>query len=86
VRTASGLGVICTEMAALGEVKSPCEICEGKRFKDEVLGYKLSGKSITDVLEMNVKQALEYFEIAKGTSKLQAMSDVGLHYLTLGHP
>lgn len=81
-----GLGVIYTEIAALGEVKSPCEICEGKRFKDKVLAYKLNGKSINDVLEMTVKQALEYFEIEKITSKLQAMSDVGLDYLTLGQP
>jgi excinuclease UvrABC ATPase subunit len=81
-----GLGVIYTEIPAMGEVKSPCEICEGKRFKDEVLAYKLNGKSINDVLEMTVKQALEYFKIDKITSKLQAMSDVGLDYLTLGQP
>ena len=81
-----GLGVIYTELAALGEVKSPCEICEGKRFKDEVLAYKLNGKSINDVLSMTVKQALEYFEIDKITSRLQAMSDVGLDYLSLGQP
>jgi excinuclease UvrABC ATPase subunit len=81
-----GLGVIYTEIPAMGEVKSPCEICEGKRFKDEVLEYKLNGKSINDVLEMTVRQALEYFEIDKITSKLQAMSDVGLDYLTLGQP
>jgi len=81
-----GLGVIYTELAALGEVKSPCEICEGKRFKDEVLAYKLNGKSITDVLAMTVQQALEFFTIKKITSKLQAMSDVGLDYLTLGQP
>ncbi|HEV2380804.1 MAG TPA: excinuclease ABC subunit UvrA [Terriglobia bacterium] len=81
-----GLGVIYTEIPAMGEVKSPCEICEGKRFKDEVLEYKLNGKSINDVLEMTVRQALEYFKIDKVTSKLQAMSDVGLDYLTLGQP
>jgi excinuclease UvrABC ATPase subunit len=81
-----GLGVIYTEIPAMGEVKSPCEICEGKRFKDEVLEYKLNGKSINDVLEMTVSQALEYFKIDKITSKLQAMSDVGLDYLTLGQP
>jgi excinuclease UvrABC ATPase subunit len=51
-----GLGVIYTEIPAMGEVKSPCEICEGKRFKDEVLEYKLNGKSINDVLEMTVRQ------------------------------
>jgi excinuclease ABC A subunit len=81
-----GMGVIYTEIPAMGEVKSPCEICDGKRFKDEVLAYKLNGKSINDVLEMTVKQALEYFKIGKITSKLQAMSDVGLDYLTLGQP
>ncbi len=81
-----GLGVIYTEIPAMGEVKSPCEICEGKRFKDEVLDYKLNGKSINDVLEMTVSQALEYFTIDKVKSKLQAMSDVGLDYLTLGQP
>jgi excinuclease ABC A subunit len=81
-----GAGVIYTDLAALGEVKSPCEICEGKRFKDEVLAYKLNGKSITDVLAMTVQQALEYFEINKVVTKLQAMSDVGLAYLTLGQP
>jgi excinuclease UvrABC ATPase subunit len=81
-----GLGVIYTDLAALGEVKSPCEICEGKRFKDEVLGYKLNGKSITDVLAMTVQQALDFFEIKKVVSKLQAMSDVGLDYLALGQP
>src|SRR5207253_1695194 len=47
-----GLGVIYTDLAALGEVKTPCEICEGKRFKDEVLAYKLKDKSISDVLAM----------------------------------
>jgi excinuclease UvrABC ATPase subunit len=81
-----GLGVIYTEIPAMGEVKSPCEICEGKRFKDEVLEYKLNGNSINDVLQMTVSQALEYFKIDKVTSKLQAMSDVGLDYLTLGQP
>jgi excinuclease UvrABC ATPase subunit len=81
--------MIYTEIPALGEVKSPCEICEGKRFKDEVLAYKLNGKSINDVLGMTVKQALEYFKINKINKidgKLQAMSDVGLDYLTLGQP
>jgi excinuclease UvrABC ATPase subunit len=81
-----GLGVIYTDLAALGEVKSPCEICEGKRFKDEVLEYKLNGKSITDVLAMTVQQALDFFDIKKIVSKLQAMSDVGLDYLALGQP
>ena len=81
-----GLGVIYTELAALGEVKTPCEVCGGKRFKDEVLGYKLNGKSISDVLAMTVGQALDFFEVKEVVRKLQAMSDVGLDYLTLGQP
>ncbi len=81
-----GLGVIYTDLAALGEVKSPCEICGGKRFKEEVLDYKLNGKSITDVLAMTVQEALDFFDIKEVVRKLQAMSDVGLDYLTLGQP
>jgi len=85
-----GLGVIYTELAYLDEVKSPCEICGGKRFKDEVLAYRFHGKSISDVLNMPVREALEFFE-AKHVGnevmrKLQALSDVGLDYLTLGQP
>ena len=81
-----GLGVIYTDLAFLSEAKTPCEVCEGRRFKDEVLEYKLNGKNISEVLSMNVQQALEYFEIPEVTRKLQAMSDVGLDYLSLGQP
>jgi excinuclease UvrABC ATPase subunit len=81
-----GLGVIYTDLAFLNGVKTPCEICDGKRFKDEVLAYKLDGKSITDVLEMTVQQALDHFDIKEIVRKLQAMSDVGLDYLALGQP
>jgi excinuclease UvrABC ATPase subunit len=81
-----GLGVVYTDLSFFESVKSPCEVCGGKRFKDEVLAYKLNGKSISDVLTMNVGQALEYFEIKEVLRKLQAMSDVGLDYLSLGQP
>jgi excinuclease UvrABC ATPase subunit len=81
-----GLGVIYTDLAFLDGVKTPCEICEGRRFKDEVLAYKLNGKSITDVLAMTVQAALEFFELKEIVRKLQAMRDVGLDYLTLGQP
>jgi excinuclease UvrABC ATPase subunit len=81
-----GLGVIYTDLAFLDEVKTPCEVCGGKRFKDEVLAYKLNGKSISDVLGMSVRQALEYFKIKEVVRKLQTLSDVGLDYLTLGQP
>lgn len=81
-----GLGVIYTELAYLDEVKTPCEVCDGKRFKDEVLAYKLHGKSIVDVLGMSVREALDFFQVKEIVRRLQAMSDVGLDYLTLGQP
>ncbi|HMJ71429.1 MAG TPA: excinuclease ABC subunit UvrA [Cyclobacteriaceae bacterium] len=81
-----GLGVTYTNLAFLDEVKLPCEVCGGKRFKDEVLAYKYKGKSISDVLEMTVQQALEHFDIKEIKTRLQAMNDVGLTYLTLGQP
>ncbi|MCC6501063.1 MAG: excinuclease ABC subunit UvrA [Anaerolineales bacterium] len=81
-----GLGVIYTDLAFLSEAKTPCEVCEGRRFKDEVLKYKLNGKNISEVLAMKVEEALEYFEIPDVKKKLQAMSDVGLDYLSLGQP
>ena len=84
--TCQGLGVIYTDVAFLDEVKTPCETCGGKRFKDEVLAYKLNGKSISDVLGMSVRQALDFFSIKEIVRKLQALSDVGLDYLTLGQP
>ncbi len=82
----NGLGVVYTDLSFFETVKSPCEVCGGKRFKDEVLDYKLDGKSIVDVLEMTVRQALEFFDILEITRTLQTMSDVGLDYLTLGQP
>lgn len=81
-----GLGVVYTDLGFLDGVKSPCEICGGKRFKDEVLAYRLNDKSISDVLEMNIAQALEFFEVKEIVKKLQSLADVGLNYLSLGQP
>ncbi|MFE1625119.1 ATP-binding cassette domain-containing protein [Brevibacillus reuszeri] len=81
-----GLGVVYTDLAFLDSVKLPCEVCGGKRFKEEVLAYKLNGKSIAEVLEMTVEQALVFFELKEVVRKLQALSDVGLNYITLGQP
>lgn len=81
-----GLGVVYTDLSFFESVKSPCETCGGKRYKDEVLAYKLKGKSIDEVLEMTVVEALELFDQPEIQSKLQTMSDVGLNYLTLGQP
>jgi excinuclease UvrABC ATPase subunit len=81
-----GLGVTYTDLGFLEGVKLPCEVCGGKRFKEQVLAYTLHGKSIADVLSMTVYQALEFFTIKEVRPKLQALSDVGLDYLTLGQP
>lgn len=81
-----GAGLVYTDLAFLDAIKIPCEICEGKRFKEEVLAYKLNGKSIADVLDLSVRQALDFFGQKEIQKKLQAMYDVGLDYLTLGQP
>ena len=81
-----GLGAVYSEMSFLEEVKLTCEVCEGKRFKEEVLRYHLNGKSISDVLGMSVEEALGFFSIKSVVATLQAMKDVGLGYLSLGQP
>lgn len=81
-----GLGVVYISLSFMDQAKTPCEVCDGKRFKDEVLEYKLNGKSITDVLSITVEDALKYFTNPKILHTLQAMSDVGLNYLSLGQP
>ncbi len=81
-----GLGVIYADLGFLNGVKTPCEICGGKRFKDGVLSYTYNGKTITDVLEMSVQQALKFFGLKEIVKRLQALSDVGLDYLSLGQP
>ena len=81
-----GLGFIFTDLAFLEPVKTVCETCEGKRFKQEVLEYKVNGKSITDVLDMPVEEALDFFKPKDIVRKLSAMNQVGLNYLTLGQP
>jgi excinuclease UvrABC ATPase subunit len=81
-----GLGVIYTDLAFMDGLKSPCEVCEGRRFSDEVLAHTLRGKSISDVLEMTAAEALEFFPEKKLQAMLRAVNDVGLDYLTLGQP
>ncbi|WP_161881877.1 ATP-binding cassette domain-containing protein [Deinococcus alpinitundrae] len=82
----SGLGVIYTDLAFMEGVTSVCELCGGKRFKAEVLEYRLRGQSIADVLEMTAEEALAFFKEKKVRPVLQAMTDVGLCYLKLGQP
>jgi excinuclease UvrABC ATPase subunit len=82
----NGSGVIYTDLAFLDGVKYPCETCQGRRFKEEVLTYTLDGKSIAEVLALTVDQAADFFSQREIVRKLQAMRDVGLDYLTLGQP
>jgi excinuclease UvrABC ATPase subunit len=81
-----GTGVVYTDLAFLDGIKVPCEICEGKRFKEEVLAYTLDSKSISDVLDLTIREALVFFKQPEIKKKLQALYDVGLDYLKLGQP
>jgi excinuclease UvrABC ATPase subunit len=81
-----GLGVIYVELSYFDEVKTPCEVCGGQRFKEEVLAYKLKGRSISEVLNMSAQEALTFLESKEVIRRLQALNDVGLNYITLGQP
>lgn len=82
-----GDGIIKIEMHFLPDVYVPCEVCKGRRYNRETLEVKYKGKSISDVLNMTVAQALEFFKhIPKITRKLQTIHDVGLDYVKLGQP
>jgi excinuclease ABC subunit A len=81
----SGDGLIKIEMHFLPDVYVPCEVCKGKRYNRETLEVQYKGKSIADVLEMTVDEALEFFRrIPKVRRKLKTLADVGLGYITLG--
>nr|MBA3468912.1 excinuclease ABC subunit UvrA [Herpetosiphonaceae bacterium] len=80
----NGLGVVYADLAFMAGIVSTCEICEGKRFKPEVLEYHLRGQTISDVLDMTVEEALAFFTEKKISVVLKAMNDVGLGYLKLG--
>src|SRR3984893_11830874 len=81
-----GAGFLTTDLGFLDDAKTPCDVCGGKRFKDEVLSYKYNGKSITEVLDLTMAEANEFFDLPEIAQKLQALNDVGLEYLTLGQP
>lgn len=82
-----GDGIIKIEMHFLPDVYVPCEVCHGKRYNRETLEVKYKGKNISDILNMTVEAAVEFFEnIPKISRKLQTILDVGLGYITLGQP
>ena len=83
----SGDGIIKIEMHFLPDVYVPCEVCGGKRYNHETLEVKYKGKSIYDVLEMTVEEALQFFEnVPSIRRKIQTLYDVGLGYVKLGQP
>ena len=82
-----GDGTIKIEMHFLPDVYVPCETCHGRRYNKETLEVRFKGKSIADVLEMSVEEALEFFaKIPKIRRRLQTLHDVGLDYIKLGQP
>jgi excinuclease UvrABC ATPase subunit len=87
----NGAGVIYTDLAMMAGVASVCEVCEGRRFDAAVLGYKLGGKDISEVLAMPVTEAREFFGAGEAKNAaahaiLGRLADVGLGYLSLGQP
>ncbi len=85
-----GEGTITIPMQFMADIEVPCEVCHGKRFKQEVLDVEYRGKNIYDFLEMTVNQAIEFLSESNGTQekriikKLQPLKDVGLGYIKLG--
>ena len=85
--TCQGDGVLKIEMHFLPDIYVPCEVCHGKRYNRETLEVKYKGKNISDVLDMTVEEALEFFSnIPKIKQKIQTLYDVGLGYIKLGQP
>ena len=82
-----GDGIIKIEMHFLPDVYVPCEVCEGRRYNRETLEVKYKGKSIYDVLDMTVEEALDFFKnVPRIHNKIQTLYDVGLSYVKLGQP
>src|SRR5258707_457741 len=82
-----GEGVVKVEMQFLADVFVPCDQCEGKRFKPQVLEVKYRGRDIDQVLDMTVREALAFFSTSpKVLRRLQVLDEIGLGYLRLGQP
>ena len=83
----NGDGILRIEMHFLPDIYVPCEVCKGKRYNKETLEVKYKGKTISDVLDMTVEEALEFFKnIPRIKDKIQTLYDVGLGYIKLGQP
>ncbi|WP_290852950.1 excinuclease ABC subunit UvrA [Gordonia sp. (in: high G+C Gram-positive bacteria)] len=89
--TCKGAGVIYTDLATMAGVATPCDVCDGKRFDAAVLEYRLGGRDISEVLQMSVDEATEFFSegearIPAAHKILRRLTDVGLGYLKVGQP
>lgn len=83
----NGDGIIKIEMHFLSDVYVPCEVCKGKRYNRETLDVHYKGKNIAEVLDMNVEEALEFFQnIPRIHKKLETLNNVGLRYIKIGQP
>ena len=83
----NGDGILKIEMHFLPDIYVPCEVCKGKRYNKETLEVKYKGKTISDVLDMTVEEALEFFKnLPRIKNKIQTLYDVGLGYIKLGQP
>lgn len=81
-----GLGVTYTDLAFMDTIVTVCEECHGNRYTDEVLGYKLRGNNIGEILKMTISEALEFFREEEIRTVLKRLSDVGITYISLGQP
>ncbi|MFJ5985406.1 ATP-binding cassette domain-containing protein [Lentzea sp. NPDC092896] len=87
----NGAGVVFTDLGIMATIESPCDVCEGKRFDQAVLEFKLGGQDISEVLAMPVAEAVEFFGTGEARTPaahaiLERLNDVGLGYLSLGQP
>ena len=84
---AKGEGVVRVEMQFLADVFVPCDQCDGKRFKPQVLEVRYKGRNVDQVLDLTVREALTFFgSVAKVVRRLQVLDEIGLGYLRLGQP
>ncbi|TGY44216.1 excinuclease ABC subunit UvrA [Clostridium sartagoforme] len=79
-----GSGIVETNLAFMDNIKSTCDVCDGKKYRLDVLDYKLHSKNIIEVLDMTVVEAIDFFKLKSIKTKLQSINDMGIGYLTLG--
>lgn len=81
-----GIGAVQINLSFMDNAEVPCDVCNGKRYKQDVLQYLYNGKNIIEVMDMTSAEGVEFFNQKEIVSKLKDLVDVGLHYMTLGQP